>query len=95
MFVDGDSKQGVFKNDTEGLWAIKVGTPQFDAWHEWLYVEFRKRWFGEWLTLPTQWPPTTQRGADTFAEWLSKIRDEVKSDIPVPRHPTPWHGETR
>lgn len=93
---------GVRHNENSGLWAVSRRTPQWDAWTGWLHVEFGYRLVPDHWTVPTQWPPTTQRGADTFAQWLSDIRDQPFgtdktgcNPTPVPRHPKPWHGELR
>lgn len=100
MFIEQENKRGVRENKTAGLWALREGTDQYEAWRGWLILEIGKRAFTQWMTVPTQWPPTTQRGADIFAEWLSGIRDShyaketmPVSQTPVPRHPRPWHGE--
>lgn len=97
---DGTDGDKIRHSDEEGLWALRDDTAEYSAWRAWLMVEFGKRAFTQWLTATGRWPPTTQRGADAYATWLSKIRDskygkeqQVVSTVPVPRHPQPWLGE--
>lgn len=96
----GDLKADFIRhNEKDSLWGVRRGSPQWSAWVNWYFSEFRKTYFPEWLTVLFEWPPTTASGADAVAQWLSDIRDSKyqkdPSNIggdPVPRHPAPWNG---
>lgn len=82
-----------------GLWAVRYPSDQWRAWQYWLRVAFEKRFFPDWLTVWSEWPPTTQEAADRVAAAISDLRDSKfgteKSPIggrPVPRRPSPWDG---
>lgn len=86
-------------NERDGLWALRQGTDQYNAWACWYNAEFGKHFFPEWQTVLFEWPPTTASGAESVAQWLSDIRDsKYQKDLstiggdPVPRHPKPWTG---
>jgi hypothetical protein len=79
-------------NEHTGLWALHESTGQYRAWKAWLTKEFGITGFSRWITANYEWPPTSQLGADKYAEYLSALRDENKNPIPVPRHPDAWNG---
>lgn len=95
------AKQGVsaVRQASGGLWALHQTTDQYRAWKFWQHEQFGKRFFHEWITVWSEWPPTTQSGADAVAAAISEIRESKyqaeKSPIggdPVQRHPKPWAG---
>lgn len=79
-------------NDKTGLWALHETSGQYRAWRAWLNKEFGVRGFSRWITATSEWPPTSQLGANRYAEFLSGIRDENKNPEPVPRNPNAWDG---
>lgn len=86
-------------NEAASLWAVKRGSPQWASWVNWYHYEFGKNFFPDWLTVPLEWPPTTDDGAATCAKWLSDIRDSKYlkdtgpcSTVPVRARPGPWSG---
>lgn len=98
----GTSGELIRHNERDSLWGVKRGTPQYGAWEDWYRSQFRKTFFPEWLTVPMEWPPTTESGAQMVSKWLSDIRDSRYgkealpiSTIPVPRNPVPWGGKAR
>ncbi len=76
----------------DGLVGLHSSLPQYRAWKHWLTEVFQKRYFPDWITVTSEWPPTTSAAAREFAEWLSSIRDEIKVTKGVPPHPDPWTG---
>lgn len=89
----------LIKTGADGLVGLNWETQNYRAWRHWLIEEFGKTFFPEWITVTGEWPPTTQAGADAFAEHLSNIRDSkyqkeqsIIGGRAVPRHPKPWSG---
>lgn len=98
--LTSDSHGGAIRhNEKDKLWAVKRGTPQYAGWCNWYYFELGKWYFPEWLTVPFEWPPTTDVACELTAKWLSDIRDakgvdgKVTSDTPVRANPGAWKGD--
>lgn len=98
MLMGSKNDDFVRYNESEKLVAVRRGSPQWAGWVNWYFHEFGKQFFPDWLTVPFEWPPTSQDGADIAAKWLSDIRDSRPakggpiSTTPVPSHPRPWNG---
>jgi hypothetical protein len=96
----GDGKSAlVMQNETQNVWAVGYGSQQWAGWVNWYHYEIGKNSFPKWLTVPTEWPPTTEEAAASVAKWLSDIRDGKFgkdifpcSRIPVRARPSPWSG---
>lgn len=88
----------VMHNEKDKLWGVKRGTPQYAGWCNWYYYGLGKKFFPEWLTVPFEWPPTTETGCEMATKWLSDIRDQrdeagkVINSTPVRSNPAPWRG---
>src|ERR1044071_3969852 len=99
MLTGGFGTHGVSYNDNEKLWVVSTPSPQWAGWVHWYKNEIGKKFFPDRMTVLSEWPPSTQEGADLTAKWLSDIRDSKfgKDPLPiggapVPRHPRPWTG---
>src|SRR5690349_17013942 len=67
------------------------------AWADWRREQFGCDFVPKAYSVPSMFPPSTQAGADAYAEQLQSIRDAVLKEgggtrgwQPVPRHPSPW-----
>ena len=99
MMLGGGYKHTDAVRQVGELWALREDSGQFRAWKYWMQLEFGIRFFGKWLTVTTEWPPTSQLGADRYAQFLSDTRDAVDKEKgcktvgrPVPQHPAAWNG---
>jgi len=60
------------------------------AWAAWRRYEFGSRAVPKKFTVPSMFPPTTQAGADAYAEQLRVTRESIGWHKPVNPHPKPW-----
>ena len=63
----------------------------YQAWADWRKSEFGCDFLPKAYTVPSMFPPTSQEGADAYAEILRAWREAIGwHDSNIPRHPRPW-----
>lgn len=94
MFNDAGTQARVRHNDQDDLWAVHITTPQYWAWKHWLsdQLGYDRLVHSNWLTVWSQWPPTSMAAACRVAQRISDMRDELRDLRPVPRRPEAWDG---
>lgn len=64
------------------------------AWAEWRRQEFACYFVPKGYSVPSMFPPSTQAGADAYAEQLKSIREACGGGVggwkSIPKHPRPW-----
>jgi len=80
---------------TESLKLIAVRASEnpaaHQAWADWRRDAFGCQFVPKAFSVPSIFPPTTQEGADAYAEILRILRGAIDWNTSnIPRHPRPW-----
>lgn len=80
----------------EGLWVVSnMGhASQWTAWTEWLARECGRTFLPEQITVPFEWPPSTQTGVTAYVDKVAGFRKAINWAKPIKHGIRPWRGPT-